>query len=221
MRNKIVETIVEVFIFAVAFAFVESAVVVYLRALYYPSGFVFPLRTMSPQIVQIELVREAATIVMLASAGMLAGSSRWSRFGFFMFAFGIWDIFYYVWLKVLLNWPATIFDWDILFLLPMPWIGPVIAPVTISLLMIISALIIIQRENVGRTIHPSNLVWLLTAIGTGLALFSFLSNSTATLQFQRPHPYHYSLFCVGIGFYIAAMCLFLRKNALSVKDSLE
>src|SRR5512134_294061 len=93
-------------LFGVAFALVESSVVVYLRSLYYPEGFAFPLKLMSPQHVGVELSREAATIVMLAAIGVVAGSKAWEKFAYFLVAFGVWDIFYYVWLRVMLDWPA-------------------------------------------------------------------------------------------------------------------
>ena len=106
-------------VFGIAFGFVESSVVVYLRSLYNPEGFTFPLRVMSAEHLLVELIRKAATLVILAAVGMLAGSRRWEKFGYFLVAFGVWDIFYYVWLKVLLNWPAGLLDWDILFLIPL------------------------------------------------------------------------------------------------------
>ena len=53
----------------------------------------------------IEYGREFSTIVMLVVIGYLSGKTRIERFFYFIFCFGIWDIFYYVWLKVFLNWP--------------------------------------------------------------------------------------------------------------------
>ena len=127
---KTSRTILLVSVFAVAFALVESSVVVYLRLLYYPEGFAFPLKPALMSHVAVEVSREVATIVMLAVVGLIAGRSRWQRFSYFMIAFGVWDIFYYVWLKIMLNWPASLLDWDVLFLIPVPWIGPVVAPGT-------------------------------------------------------------------------------------------
>jgi len=99
--------IVWVSVFGVAFAFVESSVVVYLRSLYYPEGFTFPLKMMSTSHIGVELAREAATVVMLAAVGILAGTTGWQRFGYFLVVFGVWDVFYYVWLKVILDWPSA------------------------------------------------------------------------------------------------------------------
>ncbi|MEW6469437.1 MAG: hypothetical protein AB1458_10950 [Bacteroidota bacterium] len=127
-------------LFSIAMGFLETAVVVYLRELYYPDGFQFPLAPIKPSIALCEILREAATIIMLAGAGIMAGRNRAERFACFVYAFGIWDIFYYVFLKALLGWPESLLTWDILFLIPIPWVGPVLAPVLISLTLILFAL---------------------------------------------------------------------------------
>ncbi|MBM2841137.1 MAG: hypothetical protein HW412_1665, partial [Bacteroidetes bacterium] len=167
-------------LFGVTFAFVESSVVVYLRSIYYPEGFAFPLKLISQQHLTVELAREAATIVMLAAVGILAGSKAWERFGYFLVAFGVWDIFYYVWLKVILDWPASLSDWDILFLIPLPWIGPVIAPVFISLLMILCGLTIAVRFEQRKFFHPNRWSWMLAIAGTLVVLYSFMTDTEAT-----------------------------------------
>ena len=126
--------------FALAMAWVESAVVFYLRTLvnrlepYQPS----PL-PMSTGLAFAELVREAATLVMLFTVGLLAGTAWRARMGYSAVAFGVWDIFYYVFLKAMCGWPHSLLDWDVLFLLPLPWWGPVLAPVLIAALMIPTA----------------------------------------------------------------------------------
>src|SRR3954453_17627132 len=127
-----------VVIFAMAMAWVESAVVFYLRTMAHR---IEPYQAdplpFSTGFGMAELVREAATMVMLLTVGMLAGRGWRSRLGYTAVAFGIWDIFYYVFLKVMCGWPHSLLDWDILFLLPMPWWGPVLAPVLVALLMIL------------------------------------------------------------------------------------
>ena len=80
------------------------------------------------RILLVDLVREFGTMVMLAAMGLAIGRNLREWFAGFMIAFGVWDIFYYVFLKVILDWPASLWTWDLLFLLPVPWIGPVIAP---------------------------------------------------------------------------------------------
>jgi hypothetical protein len=201
-----------VFLFAVSFAFVESAVVVYLRAIYYPEGFSFPLHVMRTPHLLVELFRELSTIVMLVSAGLLAGSTRWQKFSYFLVAFGIWDIFYYVWLKVILNWPATLFDWDILFLIPLPWIGPVIAPILVSLVMIATGTMIIQKEAGGEEFRPSLSSWLISGTASLVILYTFVRDTGATLQSQLPQPFRYEFLVPAILLYIFAMNLAFRKN---------
>ena len=123
--------------FAIAMAWVEAASVLYIRALvdriepYQRDP--LALETMSGVLGMVELWREAATLAMFATLGLLAGRTWRSRAGYAALAFGAWDIFYYVFLRLISGWPRTLLDWDILFLLPLPWWGPVLAPVSIAL----------------------------------------------------------------------------------------
>ncbi len=141
--------------FAVAMAYVEAAVVAYLRLLYYPDGFSIEgaasLQCVPRTVLAIEIGREAATIVMLAAVALLsAGKNWWERLAHFMWAFALWDIFYYIWLYALLRWPSGPMTIDVLFLIPRPWIAPVFVPVVASLLMIGAALAILRRKCVFR-----------------------------------------------------------------------
>src|SRR3954466_7524604 len=121
--------------YAIAMGVLEAAVVIYLRKLYFPGGFRFPMNMIGGDIVVVELWRELATVVMLASIGALAGRTRSERFALFIYAFGLWDLVYYGFLKLTLGWPESVFTWDILFLLPIPWFGPVLAPCLVALTM--------------------------------------------------------------------------------------
>lgn len=198
------------FAFSAAFAFVESSVVLYLRAIYYPEGFSFPLEIIRPNHLYVELVREAATIIMLLTVGILAGEDRWSIFSYFIFSFGVWDMFYYVWLKVILDWPRTFFDWDILFLIPIPWISPVIAPVLISLFLITASIFILQKGS--GNFHPSRIDWGSAIAGSGLILYSFMCDTDATLKLMMPQPYAYLFLFTGLALYIFALVHTLRKK---------
>ncbi|NOZ67734.1 MAG: hypothetical protein GXP46_00460 [Deferribacteres bacterium] len=196
--------IIWVIIFGVAMAFVESAIVVYLRAIFYPEGFRFPLKALVDYKILVEVMREAATIFMLLSVAYLAGRSLWERFAYFMLSFGVWDIFYYVWLKVLIDWPSSIFEWDILFLIPLPWIGPVIAPVSIAFLMIVFSMLILHSFEKGRGFRPSVSSHILALAGTLIILYSFMHDLGATLHQQMPEPYRYELLVAGDLLFIAA-----------------
>ncbi|MEI2825904.1 MAG: hypothetical protein V9F04_05470 [Dermatophilaceae bacterium] len=114
-------------VYAIAMAFLESAVVIDLRALYYPVEFTFPMAPIDRRIAITELLREVATMVMLLAPGAMLTRRALERFAWFIYCFGVWDIFYYVFLKAILDWPVTLLDWDILFLVPVPWVGPVLA----------------------------------------------------------------------------------------------
>jgi hypothetical protein len=159
--------------YAVAMAYLESAIVVYLRRLYYPKGFDFPLVIIDIPTLLIEVGREAATIVMLATVGMAAGRTKVGKCAYFLYLFGVWDIFYYVWLKVFLDWPASLFTWDVLFLIPVPWVGPVLAPVTVALTMIGMALVLLYLEQRGAVLPAGKTVWLAQIVASLIVIVSF------------------------------------------------
>ncbi len=147
--ESIMPRILILIVFGIAFGFIEAAVVVYLRALFYPDGFAFPIAPFSTMpganlIGITEISREAATLVLLVSGSWLMARDLRGRLAVFLISFAVWDIFYYVWLKVILNWPQSLWDWDILFLIPSIWAGPVLAPVITSLLMVAVAGILLS-----------------------------------------------------------------------------
>lgn len=161
-------------IFSIAMGFLETSVVVYLRKLYYPTGFNFPLVPVTRDIATTEFWREAATIIMLIGAGIMAGKNGLQRFVFFLYSFAVWDIFYYVFLKVLLNWPESVFTWDILFLIPFPWVGPVLAPCLVSLSMILFCFVVVVHQEKGKYVHVSFFEWVLFIFGSIIAIVSFM-----------------------------------------------
>ena len=152
----------------------EAIVVVYLRKIYYPTGFKFPLEIISNDVLQVEILREFCTLVMLISIALIAGKNRLQVFSYFLFCFAVWDIIYYAGLKLILNWPASFFTWDILFLIPFPWIGPVAAPVITSLSMIILALFFLLIQNAFSEFRVKKFDWLLIYLGAVLIFVSFI-----------------------------------------------
>ncbi len=112
----------------------EASIVIDLRALLYPNGFVFPLAIMPTQLMAVEITREACSLILLGTIGWIAGTRRADRWGAFLLLFGVWDLMYYVVLKLVLDWPAGIdlTTWDILFLIPVPWAGPIWAPAIVA-----------------------------------------------------------------------------------------
>jgi hypothetical protein len=134
-------------LFSLAMAYFESSVVVYLRAIAYPEGFAFPLAGIDPFIAATEVGREAASLLMILTVAIIAGRSRPQRFACFLLIFGIWDIFYYLFLQLLLGWPASLGTWDVLFLIPVVWAAPVAAPAGVALLMAGLGLAILRGDR--------------------------------------------------------------------------
>jgi hypothetical protein len=161
--------------FAITMAYLESAIVVYLRRLYYSErgGFDFPLVIIDVPTLLLELGREACTIVMLATFGIAAGRTKVGKFAFFLFLFGVWDIFYYIWLKVFLNWPPSLLTWDVLFLIPVPWVGPVLAPVSVACTMIGMAIVMLHLESRGTVSRAGKIVWLAQVVACLIIITSF------------------------------------------------
>jgi hypothetical protein len=221
-------------LFAIAMAFLESAVVIYLRALYYPEGFAFPLKMMPPSIALTELLREAATMIMLVTIALLAGKTRMERLAFFLLGFGVWDIFFYVFLKVILGWPASLVTWDILFLLPTPWVGPVIAPVINSLTMIALAFCIISFTHQGKKAAFSGYEWILLIVGSLVILTAYTeeyirfmsgafrftdffsaSGQAAIMRYTSmfvPHHFNWYLFVGGVLVQLAAVIQYVVRG---------
>jgi len=197
--------------YAIAMAYLESAVVVYLRAIYYPAGFTFPIVIIPPAMAGIEIGREAATLIMLAGVAALAGGDRWERFLFFCITFGVWDIFYYVWLKVFLGWPESLQTWDILFLIPVPWVGPVLAPVIVSVGLIGGALGLLQLRGRGIQLEFPASLWLLAVAGGLLVLLSFMIDYREAFTGPEPPPFRWGLFGLGVGFGLAALALGVNR----------
>jgi hypothetical protein len=214
MNRNLYKNLVYVFLFSAAFAFVEASVVVYLRDLYYPQGFRFPIKIIVDRNLIIEVIREFATIVMMISVAVVVSKKFWERFGYFLIIFGVWDIFFYVWLKTSLGWPESLFTWDILFLIPVPWIAPVLAPVIISMVMILIGIDITQLFDKGYNIKPRLIHWLMVIAGTALILYSFTSDTDAGFNGKYPKAYNWVIFIIGILFYISAH-LHLRKSKKS------
>ena len=160
-------------LFSVAMGMLESSVVIYLRELYYPAGFHFPLKATSYTVVVTEIFRELATLVMLLGIGMLAGKNKHERFAWFIYSFAIWDIFYYVFLYLILGWPASLSDWDVLFLLPMMWVGPVWAPALLSVLMILFAGCILYFSKHRHDANPKLHEWMILITGAFLIIIAF------------------------------------------------
>jgi hypothetical protein len=153
-------------IFGAAFGYVEAAVVHYLRALMgFGAGYnLGPIHVLvdlkAIKFVQMstpflrdaglqraETIREAATIVMLLAVAAIAGRTWRRRLGAFLVTFAIWDLTYYLWLRILDGWPHSLFDQDVYFFIPVAWVGPVITPVICSVAIFAAGLWLIAGRK--------------------------------------------------------------------------
>jgi hypothetical protein len=205
-------TVVALLLFGISFGYLEAAVVVYLRAIYDPirehihpgrnPGDLFPL--ISPQELAaagpentrrltIEIGREAATILMLAAFGLAAGRNFNQRMAAFAVAFGLWDVSFYEFLKLMIGWPESLLTWDILFLIPLPWVGPVIAPVLVSLTLVICGLVSLRRG--GLPARPWQ--WMAMVAGGLVVILSFVWDFRNTTAGGLPNPFNWPLFLAG------------------------
>jgi len=225
--------IISLAIFSIAMGFFEAVVVVYLRQLYYPEGFAFPLKPMALEGFCIEFLREVSTLIMLVSLGLVAGQTFSERLACMLYSFGIWDIFYYVWLKVMLDWPQSLLTWDILFLVPVAWAGPVLAPILCAFTMVAIGICILYLQDRAHQTGISFLEWMVLSLG-GLAIFSsFIWEYTKIMiqggfisrflslgrdpQFQNaiarhiPDSYNWFLFALGECMILCFLMMLCRK----------
>ncbi|MDA8365161.1 MAG: hypothetical protein M0Z84_15440 [Gammaproteobacteria bacterium] len=167
-------------VFAIAMALLEAAVVIYLRRLYYPGDIlkIFPPRILARLDLELELSREAATLVMLFGVAVLAERGFVRVFAAFVYSFGLWDIFYYVWLKAFIGWPVHWGGWDILFLIPWAWLGPWMAAALVAAMFVIWGSAVLTLRGSYRATYLN--AALFTA-GTVLVLVSFLQPAFSLL----------------------------------------
>ncbi|MFC2107126.1 hypothetical protein ACFLRY_02200 [Bacteroidota bacterium] len=233
-QKESLKTITYVTIFSIAMGLFEAVVVIYLREIYYPEGFSFPLKMIEPHIAIFEICREAATLLMLLMIGFLAAKRAVIRFAYFLLSFAIWDIFYYVFLKLFIDWPESLLTWDILFLIPITWIGPVIAPVINAITMTVLALIIIDASRKTSDRIISRLSWLLLITGSLITIFGYIqdygnfimkeftflelftsSNSNAMLKYAAtyvPDSFNWWIFILGEIVIIAGIAIIIKSS---------
>ena len=217
-----------VVVFAMAMALLEAAVVTYLRTFldridpYQPSPLSLP-----GWLTRIEIAREMATVIMLATVAWLAGRNWKARFGYFLVAFGVWDIFYYVFLVPMSGWPHTLLDWDVLFLIPLPWWGPVLAPVSIAALMVIGGTMIAQFGKGETALWPEPVWWATSFAGALLALYVFMADALHAAEWSEealtkilPVAFNWPLFLLALALMSAPIASMFCKPGPAVRKNI-
>ena len=153
-------------LFAIAFSFIEASVVIYLRAITgfltgsglsevnnLSSSFYREARIVAdfpPSVLKVEVLREAATILMLGSVAFLTVRGIKERCAVFLWVFAIWDIFYYLSLRLTVGWPSSLKTPDVLFLIPVPWVSQVWFPLIVSTLTLLSIMAVRAGSSSSR-----------------------------------------------------------------------
>jgi hypothetical protein len=209
------------YLFGIGFGFVEAVVVVDLRAIFTPAAVRiagpsaedrFPMipfdRITSgdpalARLMRIEVAREAATMVTLAGVGLAVGRSFVGRFAAFVVGFGVWDLTYYLSLRLLTGWPASLWTWDVLFLIPVPWAAPVAAPAFVATTMVLAGSIVLVREATGRPFRVSRWDWLAIVAGGSILVASFCWDWRKIAAGGQPNLFPWALFNFGLALSVA------------------
>jgi hypothetical protein len=205
-------------VFGLAFGLMEAAVVIYLRQIGgYAPGRVFPvLQNLNPHqelAFSIERLREGASLAVMVGPAFLFSNRSFERLLGFLLIFGVWDLSYYAWLRLLVDWPPSPLSYDVLFLIPTLWVAPVLCPIliSVSLAAFVSAYFVIARRRMAR--NPSLLQWLLALLGGALVSLSFLNNAEYYLNGGMPPRFSWLIFAGGYGSAALAAVVFLAQFA--------
>jgi len=214
-------TAVAVLAYGVAMGYLEAAVVVYLRAALGlgPAGVAL---THDPAAFgtygAVEVARELATLVMIAAVGWLAGRGGLERLAWAAVAFGAWDIVYYLGLRLVTGWPPSLNAWDILFLVPVPWVGPVWAPIVLSAALVSFGLAAARRVRADQPIRVGPVRAIAALVSAGLIIGSFLVDADRLRAGDVPTWSGWPLFGVGmlLGTAAAATALAAARSTTGV-----
>jgi hypothetical protein len=189
-------------VLALAFGWIEAAVVVYLREAGFQqgatdvAGFQVTLVSLPGHLVAVELVREACTLLLLGAVAWLAGRRIADRAGAFLLSFGLWDLTYYAVLRLVSGWPDRLAAWDVLFLIPVPWIAPVWAPVIVAVIFVGVGSYLFWTPERQRTYRRPDV--LIFAASLCLTLAAFLAGWRAVADHRLPDRFPAWLFWAGV-----------------------
>ena len=206
------------YVWGIAFGYIEAAIVIYLRKIYYPDGFSFPVVLADTDIAVVEVLRELMTLIIIWAVAELTFWSFNKKLAGYMIIFGIWDIFYYIFLKIFLDWPESYLTWDILFLIPLPWVGPVLAPVLVSLSLIYTGIIILVEMDRGYRFQFDKKFWIIEIIAGIIIIISFIIPGIVVLNQMVPESFPWGIFLAGFFFGLAVFHYYLMKDSNVLTD---
>lgn len=204
------QNFLSLWLFAMCLGLMEAAVVVYLRALGLPGGSELAqlhelLRSVDTRLLWVEQQRELSTLALLLVPAYLFSGRFSYRLLSYVLCFGVWDLAYYVFLKGFLAWPEHWLVLDVLFLVPRPWIAPVLCPVLISggMVLFASAYLFLARTRVVKS--PHLVAWCALIAGGVLVLYAFLGQSGAYARATEKLPqFAWGWFGAGYGLLVLA-----------------
>ncbi len=159
--------LIPLLIFSLAFALTEAATAYYLKTvtgLYTFNslprhadilnlGFVqlasaASVITSHKELFALEGWRETATMIVLLGVSFLAGKDFRKKLGAFLISFAVWDIFYYIFLKIFTGWPQSVWDTDVFLINPVAVVGPVVVAIILSLtVLVLGGLLFCEKGN--------------------------------------------------------------------------
>ena len=205
-------------VYAICMANVEASLVVHLRTIYYPGNPVeiFPLSLLSHRDLFIELFRELATILMIFSVAVLSVREKHRQLGAFLFVFGLWDLFYYLWLKIIIGWPVRWLEWDVLFLIPWPWLAPWITAALIAVIMVAGGFRMLMLDAKSEMSGPGLVLLiagiLISLISLLLPAWPLLVNGEAAFRGYMPKGFPWILYVTGYLLMAVGLWTVIRGN---------
>jgi hypothetical protein len=208
-------------LFGIVFGYVEAAAVVYIRLLYEPihqrlfpgraRDDLFPLFTIEQWAREgppaatplLEVGRELGTILLVVLVAWAVSGKAGHWFASFVLAFGAWDVFYYLWLRLMIGWPRSLFDWDLVFTAPLPWVSPVAAPLLVATLMVITGIVVLVCDAEGRPIRPRWLHWVAVLGGGLIGMSAFWWDARSMLASGIPESFNWPLLFAGLAIGVA------------------
>jgi hypothetical protein len=213
-------------LFGIVFGYLEAATVVYIRLVYEPihqrlfpereADDLFPLFSFEqwaregPACLQtpaLEVGRELGTVAAVALVALAVGQSYRQWAASFFLALGVWVWSYYGWLKVMVGWPHSLSDWDLIFAAPLPWVGPVGAALTVGATMVVTSGCFVWKEVAGQPLKAGRWGWLALGGGSLTLTGAFWWDYRNVLASQYPQPFNWILLVAGLSLVLLGMVM--------------